>query len=65
METIDYVILGGGPSGIGAANRLGDKATIFEQSDHLGGLCSSFSIKGFRFDHGTIKPGEDIYRGIR
>jgi len=51
METIDYVILGGGPSGIGAANRLGDKATIFEQSDHLGGLCSSFSIKGFRFDH--------------
>jgi protoporphyrinogen oxidase len=51
MEKFGNVILGGGPAGIGAANALGRDAVLFEGDDHLGGLCSSFSIDGFRFDH--------------
>jgi protoporphyrinogen oxidase len=51
MEKFSNVILGGGPAGIGAANALGKGAVLFEKENNLGGLCSSFSINGFRFDH--------------
>lgn len=51
MIHLNKVILGGGPAGIGAANALHQSADLFEKEDHLGGLCSSFLINGFRFDH--------------
>jgi len=51
MENVDYLILGGGPAGLGALEALGAKALLLEASDHLGGLCSSFQIDGFTFDH--------------
>jgi len=51
MEKFRNVILGGGPAGIGVANALGKDAILFEKDDRLGGLCSSFSINGFCFDH--------------
>jgi len=51
------VILGGGPTGLGAAWRLRehgfDNWTLFERSDRVGGLSSSFvDNKGFTWDVG-------------
>src|SRR5205085_11303096 len=51
------VIIGGGPTGLGAAYRLkelGYKSFhIYERSDHLGGLASSFTDSaGFTWDIG-------------
>jgi protoporphyrinogen oxidase len=51
------VILGAGPTGLGAAYRLQELGhedwDIFERSDHVGGLASSFTDdKGFTYDIG-------------
>lgn len=51
------VILGAGPTGLGAAHRLGelghDDWDIFEGSDHVGGLAASVTDdQGFIWDHG-------------
>lgn len=51
------VIIGAGPTGLGAAYRLQelgyDDWDIYEQSDHVGGLASSFTDdKGFTYDIG-------------
>lgn len=51
------VILGAGPTGLGAAYRLQelghDDWDIYEKSDHVGGLASSFTdTKGFTYDIG-------------
>ena len=51
------VILGAGPTGLGAAHRLTelghDDWDIFEGSDHVGGLASSVTDDhGFIWDHG-------------
>lgn len=51
------VILGAGPTGLGAAYRLQelghDDWAIYEKSDHVGGLASSFTDdKGFTYDIG-------------
>ena len=51
------VILGAGPTGLGAAYRLQelghDDWDIYERSDHVGGLASSFTDdKGFTYDIG-------------
>jgi protoporphyrinogen oxidase len=51
------VILGAGPTGLGAAYRLGqyshDDWEIFEREDHVGGLASSYRDEhGFIWDHG-------------
>jgi uncharacterized protein with NAD-binding domain and iron-sulfur cluster len=51
MENINDLILGGGPAGIGALSALGSEALLLEAGDRLGGLCSSFQIDGFTFDH--------------
>ncbi len=50
-------ILGAGPTGLGAAHRLGelgyDDWEICERSDHVGGLASSWTDpEGFIWDHG-------------
>jgi protoporphyrinogen oxidase len=50
-------ILGAGPTGLGAAHRLGELGhqdwEICERSDHVGGLASSWTDpEGFIWDHG-------------
>jgi protoporphyrinogen oxidase len=51
------VILGAGPTGLGAGHRLGEldhrNWDIFEATDHVGGLASSVADdQGFIWDHG-------------
>lgn len=51
------VILGAGPTGLGAAYRLGEidhpDWEIYEKTDHVGGLASSYKDDaGFIWDHG-------------
>jgi len=51
MKDCDFLIIGGGPAGLGALQRLGEQAVLLEKTQALGGLCSSFSENGFLFDH--------------
>jgi protoporphyrinogen oxidase len=51
------IILGAGPAGLGAAYRLGELGyqdfTLYEQSNHVGGLAASFvDERGFTWDIG-------------
>jgi protoporphyrinogen oxidase len=51
------VIVGAGPTGLGAAYRLAELGhedwEVFERNDHVGGLASSFTDEhGFIWDHG-------------
>ena len=57
MEKIRYLVLGAGPTGLGAAYRLKELGVtdflILEQSDYPGGLAASFTDdKGFTWDIG-------------
>ncbi len=52
-----YVIIGSGPTGLGAAYRLQEleekSFLVVEQSDHVGGLASSYTdVAGFTWDIG-------------
>lgn len=56
-EDKSYVIIGAGPTGLGAARRLkelgADSVALFEKEDHVGGLAASFTDdKGFTWDLG-------------
>ena len=54
MGNKDIVILGAGPAGISAGYHLkqqGIEAVLYEKKDDFGGLCGSFSVGGYRFDH--------------
>lgn len=59
-------VIGGGFSGLAAAYELskeGHKVTIFENSDHLGGLASSFDLNGYpveRAYHFLYQSDSDI-----
>lgn len=56
MEKIDYLIVGGGPTGLGAATRLHEKGldwALFEAESTFGGLAHSFKDdQGFTWDCG-------------
>ena len=56
MNETEYLIVGGGPAGLGAACRLQQKNKdwrLLEAEDHVGGLSSSFvDEKGFTWDLG-------------
>lgn len=56
MEHTEYLIIGGGPAGLGAAWRLQEKGLdwhLLEAEDHFGGLASSFvDEQGFTWDLG-------------
>ncbi len=50
-----FTVVGAGPAGLAAAYALGQRglpATVFEQSDQVGGLSKTVTYKGFRFDIG-------------
>ncbi|MDG1462475.1 MAG: NAD(P)-binding protein [Gammaproteobacteria bacterium] len=64
----DVIILGGGVCGLAAAMRLGDHATVLEQSDRPGGLVRSERIGEYWFDlviHLLHFPDERIEKRIR
>ena len=57
LDRAKIVILGAGPTGLGAANRLRELGhsnfTIYEKENHAGGLASSFTdSNGFTWDVG-------------
>jgi protoporphyrinogen oxidase len=52
----DFVVLGCGPAGLGAAYRLavaGRKVCVLERDAAVGGLAASFEVAGLRVDHGS------------
>ena len=54
MDMVDYLILGAGISGLSASYHLkqkGYESIIIEKESQIGGLCRSFKINGFTFDH--------------
>lgn len=54
MKNTKIAILGAGPAGISAAYHLqqqGYNPVIYEKRNDFGGLCGSFEIDGYRFDH--------------
>ncbi len=54
MKTFDFVILGGGISGLGFAKRLCDNGAsvlVLEKEDVVGGLSRSINHKGFYLDY--------------
>ena len=55
MVEKNYLILGAGVSGLTVANELvkqGCKVVIYEKSESLGGLASTYNFKGFPIDSG-------------
>lgn len=57
MEKYRFLVLGAGPTGLGAAHRLKELGVsdflVLEQADHPGGLAASFTDdKGFTWDIG-------------
>ena len=67
-ETV--AILGGGPCGLSAAWELtarGYNVAVFEQDDKLGGLSSTTTYRGFRFDlggHRFISPNQQLVERV-
>ena len=56
MTRADFVVLGAGPAGLGAAYRLasrGFRVIVLERRDRVGGLAGSFEVAGQRVDHGS------------
>ena len=49
---VKNLILGAGPSGIGAGIALGKDATVLEMASDIGGLSMSITIQGAVFDYG-------------
>ena len=44
------VVVGAGPTGLGAAYHLGEEALLLEQNQRVGGWCRSIPANGFTFD---------------
>lgn len=59
MERVDAVVLGAGPSGLGAGlalARAGAKVVVLEAADRVGGLCVTRRSNGFAYDVGGHIP---------
>ena len=59
MERVDAVVLGGGPSGLGAAlalARSGVTVLLAEAAERVGGLCVTLRRDGFAYDLGGHIP---------
>ncbi|MBN2026912.1 MAG: phytoene desaturase [Actinobacteria bacterium] len=56
MPDYDVVVIGGGIGGLSAAalcQKAGMKTLVLEQSDRIGGCCSTYEVEGFHFDVGA------------
>lgn len=56
MPDYDVVVIGGGVGGLSAAalcQKAGMKTLVLEQSDRIGGCCSTYEAEGFHFDVGA------------
>ena len=56
MTQVDFLVLGAGPAGLGAAFRLASRnfrVIVLEKQDRVGGLAGSFEVAGQRVDHGS------------
>ena len=69
MTDYDVIVIGAGLGGLSAGALLsaqGRSVLVLEQSDRIGGCCSTFEQKGFRFDIGAsiveiIRPIEKVF----
>ena len=55
MQHVEHVIIGAGPAGLTAAYEISKRTpgiTVFESSNHVGGLARSFSLWGQTVDVG-------------
>ena len=72
MKDFDVIVIGAGLGGLSAGALLsaqGRRVLVLEQSDCIGGCCSSFERNGFHFDTGAsiveiIKPIEDVFKKL-
>ena len=56
MPDYDAIVIGGGVGGLSAGalcQKAGMKTLVLEQSDRIGGCCSTFEAEGFHFDVGA------------
>jgi len=56
MADYDVIVIGGGIAGLavgGLMSKDGRKTIVLEQNERIGGFCSTFEHKGYRFDVGT------------
>jgi phytoene desaturase len=56
MSDYDVLVIGAGLGGVSSASLLaakGLKVLVLEQSEKVGGCCSTFELEGFRFDVGA------------
>jgi protoporphyrinogen oxidase len=73
QQADDVVIIGAGPAGLTAAyelSRRGQRATVLESDDVVGGISRTVERDGWRFDIGghrfftKVKPVEDLWHEI-
>lgn len=69
MADYDVIVIGAGLGGLSSGALLakqGQKVLVLEQSDRIGGCCSTFEKDGYRFDVGAsiieiIQPIEKVF----
>ena len=72
MADYDVVVIGAGLGGLSAGALLakqGRRVLVLEQSQLIGGCCSTFERKGYRFDVGAsiveiIEPMERVFETL-
>lgn len=72
MPDYDVVVIGGGAGGLSAAalcQKAGMQTLVLEQSERVGGCCSTFEAEGYRFDVGAsvvevIDSFEELFRRL-
>jgi phytoene desaturase len=72
MTDYDVIVIGAGLGGLSSGAllaRQGRNVLVLEQSDRIGGCCSTFEQEGYRFDVGAsiveiIQPIERVFKAL-